>query len=146
MHRCARTHTNTSTCTRAHSHQAHARAHTHISHTHTCKHARSYVHTLPSNKHERYYLLIRKTAFVHTLLWLRKHFIRYLMPPRPEFLHTWRTPVTADPKTGRLQQRYYIYDNVYPDGYVIDQLGPSSAVAGALKPICPFAHDSISHK
>lgn len=64
---------------------------------------------------------------------LRAFIIRHLMLPRRKF---WtRTPWQADDKTGKYMPTFCIYGTVYPDGYVIPELGPEK-----FAPKCPVMH------
>ena len=68
-----------------------------------------------------------------TTVRLRAFITRHLVLPRRKF---WtRTPWKADDKTGKYMPTFCIYGAVYPDGYVIPELGPEK-----FAPKCPVRH------
>ncbi len=65
------------------------------------------------------------------LLQARSLFVRFLLPPRPQWLHT-RRPSRAPGPNGLYYSRFNRYGESYPDGYAVEKLGPPG-MPGAAK-------------
>lgn len=70
---------------------------------------------------------------IHSLLKIRKYFIRYFCLPR--LISKRRTPWESTNTNNILCPRFHVYEKTYPNGYITNQLG--SAPKGKVMTTCP---------